>query len=334
MSFSTETLLGVFSALTPYNNFNLNLLFPEVAMFDSEKIVFDELFPDQTLAPFVSPVLAGKANTAEGGVQKSFVPPYVKPKDVIKPDRILKRRPGEPIGGNLSSEQRRNAIVVDIFDNQRQKIINRKEWMACQLITTGKIVVEGEDYPRVEIDFGRRENHTVTLVGDARWGQVDEDPNGDLEDWMNRLDAPCTHIEMGGEAFTQMMKNDEMKELVTSRRGSETTLEMAPSAMKVTFRGRLGDGGPEIWTNTDWYIDDDGNKQFYIPQNSVNFVSTGASGVIAHGAILDKKAGYQPLEFFPKTWEMDDPSVEYAMTQSAPLPVLPLINSTLSAIVK
>lgn len=334
MSFTTATLLGVVSALDPYNNFNLNLLFNRVALFDTERIEFDEIFPDQTLAPFVSPVLAGKANTAEGGVKKSFRPPYIKPKDVIKPDRVLMRQPGEDPGGSLSAEERRNAIVVDILDNQRQKIINRKEWMACQLITTGKIVVEGENYPRVEIDFGRRANHTVTLVGDARWGQVDEDPYGDLEDWMSRLDAPCTHIEMGGAAFSQMMKNEEMKELVTSRRGSETKLEMAPSAMKVTYRGRLGEGGPEIWTNTDWYIDDEGNKQYYIPQNSVNLVSSGAPGVIAHGAILDKKAGYQALEYFPKTWETDDPSVEYAMTQSAPLPVLPLINSTLSATVK
>jgi len=327
----TTTLLGVISRLMPYDAFLLNLMFPEVVTFETEKIAFDEIFQDHTLAPFVSPLVAGKANTQQGALEKTFTPAYVKPKDVINPGRVLKRRPGEAIGGVLSAGARRDAIVVDILDLQRQRVINRMEWMAAQLLRTGKILVSGENYPEAEVDFGRSSDNTVTLLTDARWGQVAEDPVGDIEEWMDRLDAPCTHIIFGNGAFTKFAKNADVKELINTRRGSETTLELAPAVMKATFRGRFGAAGPELWTYGGWYVDENGNKKKYVEDNQVIFVSQGATGVRAHGAILDKRAGYQPLEFFPKVWEEDDPSVEYCMTQSAPLPVLPLINSTLCA---
>lgn len=327
----TTVLLGIISRLLPYDAFLLNLMFPEVVTFETGSIAFDRIFQDHTLAPFVSPLVAGKANTQEGAVQKTFKPAYVKPKDVLDPSRVLKRRPGEAIGGALTAGARRDAIVVDILDGQRQRIINRMEWMAAQLLRTGQITVSGESYKTAVVDFGRATNHTVTLTDTARWGESAEDPVADLEDWMDRLDAPCTHIVMGNGAFSKFTKNADVKELINSRRGSDTTLEMAPAAMKASYKGRLGGAGPEIWVYSGFYIDEAGAKQKYVADNQVILVSQGATGVRAHGAILDKAAGYQALEFFPKVWDENDPSVEYCMTQSAPLPVLPLINSTLCA---
>ena len=329
----TTTLLGIIARLSTYDTFLLNLMFPEVVNFETESIAFDRIFQDHTLAPFVSPMVAGQANNSQGAIQKTFKPAYVKPKDVLDPERVLKRRPGEAIGGALSAGQRRDAIVVDTLDEQRQRVINRMEWMSAQLLRTGKIVVSGEGYKTAEVDFGRLSANTITLLSDARWGESAADPLGDLEDWMDRMDAPCTHIIMGSAAFNKFIKNDDVKELVNSRRGSDTELEMAPAVMKAAFRGRLGGAGPEIWTYTGWYIDENGSKQKFIGDHDVLLVSQGATGVRAHGAIMDKKAGYQALEFFPKTWENEDPSVEYMMTQSAPLPVLPLINSTVCATV-
>jgi len=53
-------------------------------------------------------------------------------------------------------------------------------------------------------------------------------------------------------------------------------------------------------------------------------------GVRCFGAIRDKKAGYQALEFFMKNWEIEDPSHEYIMSQSAPLMVPKEPNATYS----
>ena len=54
-------------------------------------------------------------------------------------------------------------------------------------------------------------------------------------------------------------------------------------------------------------------------------------GVKAFGAILDKKASFQPLPIFPKMWDEDDPSATILMTQSAPLMVPINPNNTFRA---
>lgn len=331
--FTTTELLSAVSKLDPFTPFLLDLLFPEVVTFDSEEIAFDKIEQDLTLAPFVSPYVAGKPCREKGGAVRSFVAPNLKPKDVVKPDRALKRRPGEDIGGTLTAEQRMNAIRMDILDEHRQKILRRQEWMAAQFLRTGKIIVEGEQYPRAEVDFGRHNNHTATLSSGARWSESTSKPVEDIEDWMQMLDAPATHIIFGRGAFRFALQNEEFKDLLESRRGSETTLEMAPTANLAAFRGRFGGAGPELWSYTGYWKDAAGAKQLFIPDNGVAVVSTGVSGVRAYGGILDGKAGYRGMELFPKNWESEDPAVEWIMTQSRPLPVPRLPDATLYATV-
>lgn len=330
----TAVLLGLYARLIPFDTFLLSLLFPRVVTFDTSEIAFDKLHQTHKLAPFVSPLVAGKPRKADGSVLKKFKPAYVKPKNAIDPERVLTRKAGESLGAPLSAGDRVNAIRMDTLDEQRKMILNRLEWMAAQLLRTGKITVSGEDYPTVEVDFGRDTDHTVQLSGGARWTEsATRDPNGDLEDWMGLLDAPCTHIIFGKNAFSLYMDDAKSEKMLNRDFGSTTTLAMEPQQMMAAYRGRLGAGGPEVWTYSGWYEDDAGVKQFFIDEDEVMLVSTAGGGVRAHGAILDAKAEYQALELFPKSWVSDDPAVEYLMTQSAPLPVMPLIDSTLCATV-
>lgn len=333
MAYETTTLLNAVSELDRFSPFLLNLLFQEVVTFGTEEIAFDKIELDETLAPFVSPYVAGKPNREKGGALRSFVPPTIKPKDVVKPDRALKRQPGEGMNGELTPAQRMNAVRMDILDNHRRQILRRMEWMAAQFLRTGKIVVEGEDYPKAEVDFGRDANHTIALTGGAVWGSGTDSPVDDLEDWFQMMAAPCTHVLFGRSAFRKALMNEEFKDLVESRRGSDTEFEIAPSTNLASYRGRFGGAGPELWSYTGYWRDADGNKQLFIPDDGVACVSTGAGGVRAYGAILDNKAGYRPLELFPKNWESEDPPVEYLMTQSRGMPVPRLADATLFATV-
>lgn len=332
-AYDTLTLLGVIREMDRFSPFMLNLLFPDVATFETSEISFDQLGIDMNLAPFVSPLKEGKIVSEQRAQLKKFAPPYIKPKNALTPDRLIVRKAGEGIGGQLSPAERRDAIIVDILMEHQKKILRRMEWMASQIVLSGKVTVEGEDYPTSEVDFERDADKTFALTGANRWSESTSTPNDDLEDWFTRLEAPCTHIVFGRKAYQAFVKHDDIKGLVDSRRGSDTKLEMAPATTLSSFRGRLGDAGPELWVYSGWYKDDAGDKQFFIPDNVVLLVSTAVEGVRAFGAILDKGAGYQALESFPKMWEIEDPSVEMLMTQSSPLPVPRRINATLAATV-
>lgn len=327
MAYETETLLGVYKELDPFNPFLLNLLCQQVVLFDDESIAFDKLSSDKKLAPFVSPMVAGKALRAAGGNKYSFTPAYVKPKNFLDPKRVVKRMPGEGIGGQLSASERRQAIMIDTMDEQRKKIKRREEWMVAQIIQTGKVIVQGEDYPTSEVDFQRDANLTIDISGGAAaWDQTTAKPNEDLEDWFALMMAPATHLAFGRGAYRKFIQNDRIKELLDTRRGSDTELEMAPSTQLASFKGRLGGSGPECWTYAGYYMDENGTKQLFIPDNGVAIISTGAEGLRAYGAILDGEADYVATEYWPKNWVEKDPGVEQVMTQSAPLPCFMEIN--------
>lgn len=331
MAYETETLLGVYTELDPFNPFLLNLLCASKVEFEDESISFDKLSSDKKLAPFVSPMVAGKAQRARGGNKHSFTPAYVKPKNFLDPKRVVKRQPGEAIGGQLTTSQRRQAILVDTMDDQRKKIKRREEWMVAQIIQTGKVIVEGEDYPTSEVDFQRDPNLTIDISGTAAaWDQSTAKPAEDLEDWFALMMAPATHVIFGRGAYRKFISFDSVKkDLLDTDRGSETVLEMAPSTQLASFKGRLGGAGPEVWTYAGYYEDTAGTKQLYIPDNGVAIVSTGSEGIRAYGAILDGEADYVATEYWPKNWVEKDPGVEQVMTQSAPLPCFMEINGTL-----
>ena len=332
--YDTATLLGVLRELDPFDPFLLNMFYPDMVTFETSEIDFDAVSEDMTLAPFVSPMVAGKANKAAGGELRKFKPAYVKPKHVVDPERVLKRRPGEPLGGQMSPGSRRNAIIADNLATERRQIQRRLEWMAAQGLLTGKVLVSGEDYPEVEVDFQRDAGNTVTLVGTAKWSDTaNAVPVEDLETWSDLAEAPVTDYIMGSAAFKNFIKFQAVKDLMDTRRGSESKLELGPdNAQWVSFKGWCGSF--RIWVYKGYYKDDAGAKQLYIPTNKVVGASVAVEGVRAFGAILDGTAGYQAMDVFPKNWVNDDPAVEYTMSQSGPLMIPKNSNASVAATVQ
>lgn len=321
MSYDTDTLVGVVNGLDPFDPFLLSMFFPEVITFETKSIDIDVIASDTGLAPFVSPMVSGKADVSSGYTTRKFEPAYLKPKNVVDPERVLMRRAGEAIGGNLTAGARHDALIADILDEQRKRIMRRLEWMAAQAMLTGKVVVSGEDYKTVEVDFGRAAGNTITLAGLNVWTDTaNAKPLEQIESWNAIAEAPITDLVMDALSWSNLYKFQAVKDLLDSRRGSTTTLELGPDNSKwVSFKGTLG--AVNIWVYSGYYTDAAGAKQNFIPANTVIAASSAVEGVRAFGAILDGAAGYRAMEIFPKSWINEDPAVEFVMSQSAPLMV-------------
>lgn len=318
-TYDTQTLIGVVQSLDRYEPFLLSMFFPNVITFDTSFISYDLISDDSRLAPFVSPMVAGKAMKAKGGTQKKFTPAYLKPKETVDPERVMTRRAGEVIGGTLSPAQRRNAIIADILDGQRRKIMQRLEHMAAQVLLNGSITVAGDDYPAVVVDYQRAGGNTIALTSGARWGEATAKPLDDIEAWGAQAIAPITTLVMDRKAYRNFALNTDVQKLLDGRRNSRSELEVGPDNGNLfSYKGALG-SDIEIWVYSGYYRDESGNKVNYLPDNTVIAGSAAIDGVRAFGAILDPAAGYQALEMFPKNWVSEDPAVEFIMTQSAPL---------------
>lgn len=314
--------------------------------FQEDSIAFDKVFTDVTrVAPFVAPNVQGRVMKEQGYSTKTFKPAYVKPKHVIDPNQIIPRQPGEALGtGTLTIAQRRDRVIAFLLMKHRAMHENTWEWMAAQALQHGYVDVQGQDYPLVRVDFGRDAALTMTtnwaaggvtlmgMISDMRDGQrlvSDKSLSGTVvRDYIFGGEAWDKFVEVGGK---ELWGNDGLMD--TNIRGSETNItRLWDDVEGVQYMGELsginGAGRMRIWVNTQKYRDYEDQEKYLFDQKSVMGISQAVDGIRCYGAILDKGAGYQALDYFPKMWDQEDPSVEYLMTQGAPLMVPADPNAT------
>lgn len=324
----TTTLMQVQSRLKPVATFILDTFFARQVNFQDKYIAFDEIETDHRMAPFVSPMVSGKVQRQMGNVLKKFEPGYLKPKDVVDPSRVLSRVPGEALEGELQPAQRAEAVKVSLLQSQKDRIDRRLENMAVRGMLDGKIVVEGKDFPEMEIDFGRDANLTVTLTGSSVWSDSAADPIADLEAMAADMESPLTDIVMNNKAFGLFRAHEKVKAtLDTNYRGNTSGMDLGLlNGQEVQWKGNLG--GVDVWVYTAGYKDDAGVKHMHFADNEVLCASRACEGVRAYAAILDPRAGYMAVDKFPKNWYSEDPAAEYLMTQSAPAMLVANTNAT------
>ncbi|USR38097.1 major capsid protein [Ectopseudomonas hydrolytica] len=325
--YDTTTLLGVKELLPKFTPLFLQMFFPTAATFDTEEVAFDKIKKDRRLAPFVYPLVSGRARRERGGFLTTMKPAYIKETDVVRPTRLLKRRLGEALNGEMSPAQRHDAVVADILVEQEENIVAREEWMAVEAVLYGKVTMAGPDHPPVEVDYGRNPDNQIVLAGAAKWDTVDPetyDPTDDIEDWAALTTGSAGVLMMGKGAWRLFSRFKAVKEKLDTRRGSTSQLELGPQLEKEVMRkGFFGEY--EIIVYTGKYTNDEGQKVNFMPEYGVLVAPAMADNVMAYGGIQDAKAnanGIAAAERYPSNWFTDNPSVEWLQTQTAPVPVL------------
>lgn len=337
--YSTTTLNRLVQSLKRPQTAMLAAFFGEVETSDTEEIRFDVENKKRRIAPFVSPLREGRVVEDEGFTTSVFSPAYIKDKRVHDPNKALKRAAGETIGGSLTPLNRHEANLARSTANQLEMLMRRKELMALEVLRTGKCVITGDGYPTVEVDFGRKANHTVALTLAARWGESGVKPLENLEDWTSRVlqdsGAVVRDVVMDPLAW-RLFKADAQVEkyLDTAALNSVNAGVVAVQFAKLglSYKGQIGE--LRFWVYQDWYVDDNGVEQKMIPDYTVILASPDLEGVQHHGAIRDEEAGLQGLEFFSKSWTVPDPSRRYLLMQSAPLVVPYRPDASLCATVR
>jgi hypothetical protein len=339
-------LIGVTRKIKVLPKFFLSF-FPRQIEFESEEIAFDRVSSNYNqVAPFVFPTAQGRIMREEGFQRLAFKPAYLKPKNVVDPNMTLPVQPGEAaLRGSLSNAQKRAAVIAHLVMKQDASIENRWEWMAAQAALYGYVDVEGEDYPKVRVDFGR--DSALTISTDWRSSNSARNPMEDLKTARflvsdkSASGAVVRDWVFGGDAwnlFWSAHKTEIIDLMKTDTRGSTTEVTRVWDGLEgVEFMGTIaginGQGRINIWVNTQRYKDTDGALKYMMPQNAVWGATDALEGVRCFGAIMEATIGYQAAAKYPKNWINQDPSVEYIMTQSAPLMVPVDPNSSVLLIV-
>lgn len=337
--YSTTALNRLVQSLKRPQSALLTTFFGEIETSDTEQIMFDVENKKRRISPFVSPLREGRLVEDEGYVTKAFTPAYIKDKRVHDPNKALKRAAGESIGGSMSPLDRHQANLARSSADQLDMLTRRKEVMASEVLRTGKVTISGEGYPTVVVDFGRNAAHTVALLTTARWGESGVKPLENIEDWTSTVlqnsGAVIRDVIMDTAAWRLFRADADVKEYLDTRpmsASSDAVVALQFAQLGMSYKGQLGE--LRFWVYQDWYVDEAGVEQKMIPDYTVILASPDVDGVQHQGAIRDEAAGLQPLEYFSKSWVVEDPSRRILLMQSAPLLVPYRPDATFCATVR
>lgn len=346
--YSTADLVEVIRTIRTPRRFFLDRFFRATPYLSTrEEIYFDEVLEDlPVMAPFVAPIVQAKPQKRHGYQAKSFRPAYVKPKHFLKPGDFIRRNPGEPLLGDLTQEERMNASRLDTLALQKRQIEERWEWMAAKAVVDGKVTIAGEDYPSVEVDFGRDAGNEIIVSGAGNiWSNAAADISGMLEDWsdiiLEKTGYAGTDVIMSPEAWKFLRNNAQLLKEADLRRGVQNTPNLQPQAAVEGAR-MVGQWGEfTLWVYAGRFKEQNGTTSRAIAANDIVMTAApaqedgtgGVHGVRCFGAIQDVDAMLRPLDIFPKEWVEPDPSGLQLMSQSAPLMIPGRPNATVKATV-
>jgi hypothetical protein len=322
----------------------LDKFFPAVETSQNDTIFFDvELAGEKRrLAPYVHPLTEGKLVEAIGYETKSFKPAYIKAKMVHDPTRPFVRMAGENIGTGqtMSPMQRREAQLARDLREMADMLTRRLEYMAVEALRDGQIVVKmlrpDGTSESVTVDFVRSSNCEATLGAGSRWGEAGVKPLTNLEDWaMKTLTESGSAIRnwiMAPDAWQKLRESTGFEKKLDLRRVVSGDINTALLPEFVQYKGN--DGAFDYWVYAERYWNPDATPAAAEATllDSGRVIGVGdVLGVRHFGAIVDEEAGFQPMEFFAKSWCEHDPSVRILLMQSAPLMVPYRINASFSA---
>lgn len=341
--FETRKMLAALEQRKPPRSFLLDTFFSVSETFDTEHVDIDIWKGKRRLAPFVSPKKEGKIVENLGYKTRSYKPPYIKPKKVTTAEDILKREMGQHIyGSNMSPMQKAAQRLGKDLAELDDMIIRREEWMAAQVLTTGKIRCQGDGVDET-LDFLMEPTHLPVLTGTALWSATQTaKPLQNLRDWKRMIAKDSgvnpTDVIMSPDVYDAMLYTDEVKgtnNLFDNRRIMLGQIEPRDVGGGVTYIGRITELGLDLWTYEEWYVDEfDGNTEKpMIPEGKLIMGSPNAYTRRLYGAIKDLKS-IGAVRRFPKSWEVEDPSARFVMVQSAPIIALHQVDAFVCATVK
>lgn len=311
----------------------------------TDLIVFDDVTEDfRGLAKFVAPNVVTRVNQTTNYDVKSFRPAYVKEKDVIEAwsDNLQARVAGEEIGGKFTPQQRAQMMRAKQLRMHRIKVENLIEYMCFKALVEAQIEISSEEYPKTTVDYYRDSALTLAALGGKAWSVTGVNPLDSIATMTDLVyDKGIAEVDtliMGRSAWAlfhaYMTDKNRLYLFDQNIRGSdlEMNLIFAGGVRGVervaTFTG-LGGHRYEIYVDNRAYLDSYGRPKRYVGDTEVIGVDSNTfNGVQAFGAIKDADVNFIATRMAHKEFRQDDPSADYLLTQSAPLPIVMNPNST------
>ena len=290
----TFTLMQAMDRMKQPSSFLVDTFFPIVpATAVTSKIAVEYRKGARKLAPFIVPGSNGVNTARTGSKIDVYEPPMMGPRRVLSVEDIMNRGFGENIYSTKTPEQRADEILArDLVDLQAM-VVNRKNKMAADILTTGECQIEGyaADGKVAKTDTIKFDDWTQKLEPTVKWNQANADIYGDISTMSNSIQenagiVPDVAI-CGKNIMEYILANDAiMKYLAIPNVNNLSMMSFQPRlrAPQIMYIGTIMSLNLELYTYMETYVDEDGKVQSFIGDDDV-IIGISGRGKQLHGAV-------------------------------------------------
>ncbi len=270
---------------------------PEVA--PTSTIQIDYRKGTRRLAPMIVRGAAGM-NVARDSYQSSFYKaPLMGPARILDPEILRQRSFGEGIISTKTPEQRATEQQARDLAELQAMIINRKNKMAADILTTGKCVVKGYADDGMKqvvdtIDYNWDQKLTPSVTWDKSGATIYDDIHAMSEKIQENAGMVPTVMVVGKNVARYMMDNDQiMKWLAIPNAQNLTMFNFQPKIIspQVAFVGKIPALNLEVYTYAETYLDDDGTVKPFIGEDDAVIAIPGRGRQLHAAVTLLNEAG-------------------------------------------
>ena len=327
--YDTRTMLTAIEQTKPVFTFLRDTFFSETETLLTEIAEVDVKKGKRKLAPFVSPRVGGKILTREGFKASQIKTPKIAPERVITIDDINKRTLGENIYSSKTPAERSRILLANDLIELDEAITRREEWMCAKILTEGAINIKTDDAEyKVDYNF----TNIIKLDTAKKWNNANYakgvNPYEDLKSWRKEYIIKKSGMTpdicvLADDVLPAFIASPDVQKMLDLQRLNIGAIEPTYKGQGLTFVGKLPELGLELYTYTEFYLDDETEEDKpMIPSGKVLMGSKGM-GKRYYGAVTQLENGtfitYEGIRV-PKHFTDDKNEIEKLRLTSRPLP--------------
>lgn len=300
----TIALMQAMERIKPPATLLVDTFFPQVPMTAvTSKIAVEYRKGGRRLAPFVVEGGHGINVARTGSTVDIYEPPMVAPRRTVRPEDINQRGFGENVYSTKTPAQRATEIQANDLAEMQAMIMNRKNQMAAEILTTGAYTIhgyadDGTTVKTAQIAFDWNQKITPSTA----WDQAGAKIYSDIKNASNLIQenagiVPTVAI-VGKNIADYMMGNDElMKWLSVPSNANLSLMSLQPRIVspQVARIGLIQSLNLEVYSYMETYTNDAGQTVPFFGENDV-IIGVPGRGRQLHGAVTlinDTETGFE-----------------------------------------
>lgn len=236
---------------------------------EDDRAIYDYRKGSQRMAPMVHPGTGGVLMERDGFETREIGFCCAAPERVIENDHLKGRVFGESILGAMTPEQREKKLLARDLKEMREAIQRRREWMARQVLLTGKLQIftytnEGRGLAPVMVaDYGFTNHFTPDTAWDQAGAKIEDDFKTMFDLVYDGLGA-VTKIVMAPDVAGAMLANSSYIKQFDGRNIDMGKINTQYRGSGIRFIGWNSDG-VELYSCSGSFINDSGAIEALIP---------------------------------------------------------------------